>query len=278
MTESIVEGGPTLPLRFGFSIPQLGLATFRTRPGAETRSAVAEAFRAGYRHIDTARAWGNEEDVGAAVRESALPPSSVFLTTKLLNLDQGYDETLRAFDASVKRLGVDVLDAYLLHWPVPERRLPAWKALERCFEEKRVRAIGVSNFLVRHLEELLAHANVAPALNQLEITPFLQRRDVRAFCEREGIVVEAHSPLAQGRRFDHPVIRDIAHAWRRAPSQIFLRWAVQQRIVVLPQAALPEAIREHAAIFDFALDAEAMARLDALEEGSATEWNPDVVP
>jgi diketogulonate reductase-like aldo/keto reductase len=271
-------GGPRATLRTGVTIPQLGLATFRTRPGAETRAAVAAALTAGYRHVDTARAFRNEEDVGAALRESEVARSDVFVTTKLLNLDQGYDATLRAFDQSVRMLGVEVLDAYLLHWPVPERRLPSWRALERCYEEKRVRAIGVSNFLVRHLEELLAHAHVPPALNQLEVTPFLQRRDVRALCAREGIVVECLSPLGGGRRYAHPVVVDVARACQRTPAQILLRWAVQSGLVVLPHAKSRVGVEEHRAVFDFSLDRVAMERLDALEEGDATEWNPDVVP
>jgi diketogulonate reductase-like aldo/keto reductase len=263
-----------VPLPGGGSIPQVGLGVWQTPRGEVTRQAVETALRLGYRHVDTARIYGNERDVGAAVRASGLPRAQVFVTTKLWNDDQGYDRALRAFDASLERLGLDYVDLYLLHWPVPGKRLDSWRALERLHEEKRARAIGVSNFLTRHLDELLAHARVAPAVDQIEVHPFLQQRDTRAACARHGIVVEAYSPLTHGLRLDHPVVTAAAARIGRTPAQVLLRWAIQHGMVVLPKSAREARIRENAAIYDFSLDAEAMRALDACDEGLATGWDP----
>ena len=264
----------TLPLQSGALIPQVGLGVWQTPAGATARQAVLEALRVGYRHVDTARIYGNEADVGAAVRASGVAREQLFVTTKLWNDDQGYDRTLRAFDASLQRLGLDYVDLYLLHWPVAGKRLDSWRALERLYEEKRARSIGVSNFLVPHLEELLGTAKHRPAVNQIELTPFLQRRDTTAFCRQHGIVVEAYSPLTHGRRLDHPLVADVARRAGRTVAQVLLRWSVQQGNVVLPKSTRPARIAENARIFDFTLDARAMADLDALEEGLVTGWDP----
>jgi diketogulonate reductase-like aldo/keto reductase len=263
-----------LPLNAGTSIPQVGLGVWQTPRGEVTRRAVSAALQLGYRHVDTARIYGNEADVGAGLRASGVPRGEVFVTTKLWNDDQGYDSALRAFDASLERLGLDYVDLYLLHWPVAGKRLDSWKALERIHSEKRARAIGVSNFLSRHLNELMAAATVMPAVNQIELSPFLQQRETRALCVRHGIVVEAYSPLTHGQRLDHPVVVAIAVRVRRSPAQVLLRWAIQHGLVVLPKSTHEARIRENAAIFDFALDAEAMAALDACEEGLVTGWDP----
>jgi len=235
---------------------------------------VAAALRLGYRHIDTARIYGNEGDVGAAIRDSGIPRDQIFVTTKLWNDDQGYDSALRAFDASAKRLGLDHIDLYLLHWPVPGKRLDSWRALEKLFDDKRARAIGVSNFLVRHLDELLANAKHKPHANQIELTPFLQRRDTVEMCKREGIAVEAYSPLTRGKRLGHPVVKAIASETGRSPAQVLLRWGVQHGFIVLPKSVNEPRIAENAAVFDFALSADQLARLDALEENLATGWDP----
>lgn len=265
---------PTIPLNSGAHIPQVGLGVWQAPSGAVTRNAVLTALRMGYRHIDTARIYGNEQDVGEAVRQSGIPRGEIFVTTKLWNEDQGYDSALRAFDASLERLGLDYVDLYLLHWPVPGKRLDSWRALERLFEEKRARSIGVSNFLVPHLTELLARAKHVPAANQIELTPFLQRRETRAFCKQHGIVVEAYSPLVRGQRFAHPVVREVARGVGRSPAQVLLRWGIQHGAVVLPKSTHPERIEENADLFDFALDDAAMQKLDALEEGLTTGWDP----
>lgn len=264
----------TLPLHSGGAIPIIGLGVWQTPSGEVTRAAVRAALRAGYRHVDTARIYGNEADVGTAIRESDVPRADVFVTTKLWNADQGFDTALRAFDASQKRLGVDYVDLYLIHWPVPAKRRDSWRALERLKAEGRARAIGVSNFMVPHLEELFASANERPAVNQIEIHPFLQHREVRALCAAQGIVVEAYSPLANGRRLDDKNVVAIAKRIGKSPAQVLIRWSIQHGLVVLPKSARERRIVENAAVFDFALDEEAMRTLDGLEAGDATGWDP----
>jgi len=264
----------TLQLSSGARIPQVGLGVWQTPSGATTRQAVVAALNVGYRHIDTARIYGNEADVGAGFRESGVARADVFVTTKLWNADQGYDPALRAFDASLQRLGLDYVDLYLIHWPVAGKRLDSWRALERIHDDGRARSIGVSNFLVPHLEELLGAAKKVPAVNQIEVTPFLQRRETRALCVKHGIVVEAYSPLTHGQRLDHPVVKDVARRVGRSVAQVLLRWGLQQGLVVLPKSTKPARIAENGALFDFALDDRAMGELDALEEGLVTGWDP----
>jgi diketogulonate reductase-like aldo/keto reductase len=265
---------PSLRLNTGAPIPQVGLGVWQAPRGEVARGAVATALQLGYRHVDTASAYRNEADVGQAVRESGIPREQVFVTTKLWNADQGYDSALQAFDASLKRLGLEYVDLYLIHWPVPGKRLESWRALERLFDEKRARAIGVSNFLKPHVEELLAHARIVPAANQLELTPFLQRRETVALCRERGIALEAYSPLTRGVRLDHPVVVDLARLSKRSPAQVLLRWGVQQGFVILPKSVNASRIAENAAVFDFQLDSASMDRLDGLEEGLATGWDP----
>jgi diketogulonate reductase-like aldo/keto reductase len=264
----------SLELNTGARLPQVGLGVWQAPRGDIARGAVAAALQVGYRHVDTAAIYGNEADVGRAVRESGIPREEIFVTTKLWNADQGYDSALKAFDASLARLGLDHVDLYLIHWPVPRKRLESWRALERLHTEARARAIGVSNFLKPHLEELLGRARVVPAANQIELTPFLQRRETVVFCRAHGIAIEAYSPLTRGLRLGHPVVVDVARHLKRSPAQVLLRWGVQHGFAVLPKSVNPPRIEENAALFDFAIDAEAMARLDGLEEGLATGWDP----
>ena len=260
---------PVFPLNSGASIPQVGLGVWQT-PRDVTREVVATALRLGYRHVDTARIYGNERDVGLGLRDSGVARDQVFITTKLWNDDQGFDSALRAFDASLGRLGLDYVDLYLLHWPVAGRRLESWRALERLHAEKRARAIGVSNFMPAHLEELLAHAQVVPAVDQIEVSPFLQQRETRALCARHGIVVEAYSPLTHGRRLGHTVVKAVAARVGRSPAQVLLRWAIQHGMVVLPKSTREPRIRENAAIFDFGLSDEDMRVLDGLDRTDGT--------
>jgi diketogulonate reductase-like aldo/keto reductase len=263
-----------LPLLTGARIPQVGLGVWQSPKGDVTSGAVREALRIGYRHVDTATIYGNEVDVGRGVRDGGVPRGQVFVTTKLWNADQGYDAALRAFDASLARLGLEYVDLYLLHWPVAGKRLDSWRALERLHQDGRARAFGVSNFLVPHLEELLAHAKVVPAVNQIELSPFLQRRDTVALCEKHRIVVEAYSPLTHGKRLGDPTVVAVAKQVKRSPAQVLLRWGIQHGFVVLPKSTRAERIAENGALFDFALDAAAMGKLDALEEGLVTGWDP----
>src|SRR5215813_1935999 len=199
-----------LALLTGAQIPQVGFGVWEVPEGATTRNSVTAALELGYRHVDTARIYGNEADVGSALKASSVPRDQVFVTTKLWNDDHGYDAALRALDASLGRLGMDHVDLYLIHWPVPGKRRDSWRALERAFADGRARAIGVSNYLVPHLRELLGHAKVAPHVNQIELSPFLQRRDTCVLCREHNIIVEAYSPLTKGHRLDHPAVVAIA--------------------------------------------------------------------
>jgi diketogulonate reductase-like aldo/keto reductase len=263
-----------LRMNNGVEIPQVGLGVWQAARGEVTQAAVRAALELGYRHIDTARVYGNEMDVGAAVRASGVPRDQVFITTKLWNDDQGYEATLRAFEQSVKRLGVEVIDLYLLHWPVAGKRLDSWQALEELYAQKRVRAIGVSNFLAPHLKELLDHCEVKPQVNQIELTPFLQRSDTISFCKQHEIVVESYSPLTRGQKFGDPTLQRLALKLGRSPAQLLLRWGVQKGFVVLPKSVTPARIAENGALFDFTLDEADMQALDALEQNLTTGWDP----
>lgn len=263
----------TIRLANGVAIPSVGLGVFRAGPD-DTFAAVRTAIQAGYRHVDTARVYGNEEAVGAAVRSSGVPREEIFVTTKLWNADHGEERALRAFEDSRRRLGLEQVDLFLLHWPVPRLRLDSWRALERLLADGRVRAIGVSNFLPSHLDELAASATVLPHVDQIEVHPFHQQRETRAWCSRHGVVVEAYSPLTKGLRLRHPAVLAAAEPLGRTPAQILLRWGLEAGMVVLPKSVRPERIAENAAIFDFALDEATRAALDALDEGLATGWDP----
>ncbi|PTL79277.1 aldo/keto reductase [Vitiosangium sp. GDMCC 1.1324] len=268
----------TVKLNNGVEIPRLGLGVFRAPRGEVTRQAVRAALAAGYRHIDTARIYGNERDVGAAVRESALPREDIFVTTKLWNEDQGYDSTLRACERSLKDLGLEYVDLYLVHWPVPGRRLESWRAMEKLLAEGKCRAIGVSNFLEHHLDQLLAHSQVVPAVNQVEQHPFLHQPSLLRYCASKGIAVEAYSPLTKGLRLGDPRVVEIARKYGKSPAQVLIRWCLEHDLVVIPKSVHEERIRENANVFDFSLSPEDLRRLDAMNEDLYTGWDPTDVP
>jgi diketogulonate reductase-like aldo/keto reductase len=270
--------GSTVPLRGGARMPILGLGVWQSAPGAETRGAVLAALRAGYRLVDTARAYRNEDDVGAAVRESGVPRKDVFITTKVWNSDHGYDRTLRACDESLSRLGVEQLDLYLIHWPVEGLRHETWRAMERLLADGKSRAIGVSNYTVRHLDELLGRAKEPPAVNQVEFNPFLHQRALLEHCREHAIQLEAYGPLARGHRMDHPVLLRVAQRHGRTPAQVLVRWGIEHGVVTIPKSVHEERIRENADVFGFALDREDLAALDALDEGYRTSWDPSDAP
>jgi methylglyoxal/glyoxal reductase len=268
----------TATLNNGIEIPRLGLGVYRAARGEETRQAVRWALEAGYRHIDTARVYGNERDVGAAVRDSGLPRESLFLTTKLWNADQGYDSTLRACERSLKELGVEYVDLYLLHWPVPGRRLDSWRALEKLLRDGQCRAIGVSNFMEHHLDELIARSQVVPAINQVEQHPFLHQRSLLRACAAHGIVVEAYSPLTKGARLADPRVVAVARRQGRSTAQVLIRWCLQHDMVVIPKSTHRARIQENASVYDFTLSAEDMRELDGLNEDLYTGWDSRDVP
>lgn len=262
-------------LHNGVKMPWLGLGVYKAREGGEVEGAVRAAIAAGYRSIDTAAFYQNEAGVGRAVRESGIPREEVFLTTKVWNSDQGYETTLRAFETSRKKLGVDYVDLYLIHWPVKGKYRETWRALEKLYEDGWVRAIGVSNFQIHHLEDLMKDCRIVPMVNQVEYHPRLTQEDLFHFCREHGIQPEAWSPLMRGRILDHPTVVELAGRYGKTPAQIILRWDLEHGVVTIPKSVREERIRENADIFDFALSPEDVAQLDALNRNERVGPDPD---
>jgi 2,5-diketo-D-gluconate reductase A len=268
---------PNLTLNNGIEIPQLGFGVFKV-PSGQTKEVVLAALKTGYRHIDTARLYGNETEVGEAVRESGLDRNEVFVTTKVWNDDQGYDATMRAFDASMDRLGFDVLDLYLIHWPVPHQDLylDTWRAMEQLYRDGRIRAIGVSNFNPDHLRRLVDETDVVPVLNQVELHPYLQQEEVRKTDESLDVLTEAWGPIARGGELlSDPVIARLADKHGKTPAQVVLRWHVQLGNVVIPKSVTPSRIEENFDVFSFELAEEDMAAIADLDRGERTGPDPD---
>ena len=266
---------PAVALHDGVEIPQLGFGVFQVPP-AETQQVVEEALAAGYRHIDTAAAYRNEAGVGEAIAAAGLARDEVFVTTKLWNAEQGYDSTLRACEKSLERLGLEHVDLYLIHWPVPseDRYLDTWRAFERIHEEGRARSIGVSNFRVEDLARLEAEAEKLPTVNQVELHPSLQQAELRAWHAEHEVATEAWSPLAQGALLDDDTIVTIAAHREKTPAQVILRWHLQIGNVVIPKSVTPERIRENIEIFDFELSEDDLAAIARLDAGKRTGPDP----
>lgn len=266
----------------GVVIPCPGFGTWRMKEGPETAAAVKTALDLGYRHIDTAAYYRNETSVGQGLRESGLAREEVFLTSKVWNTDRGYDTTLRAFDRTLAALGTDYLDLYLIHWPAAANRFPdwqeinrqTWRALCKVYREGRVRAIGVSNFLPHHLAPLLEE-ETAPMVDQIECNPGWQQRELIAFCQAHGILVEAWSPLGQGRVLGHPLLAQLGEKYGKSPAQICLRWCLEQGPLPLPKSNTPARVRENREIFDFALAPEDLAAIAALPPFGTSGHDPD---
>jgi diketogulonate reductase-like aldo/keto reductase len=271
-------GGTTIRLNNGVEIPQVGLGVYEARAGDETRLAVRAALELGYRHVDTAKIYGNEEAVGAAIRESGLPREEIFVTTKLWNGDQGKAKTAAAFEASLSRLGLDYVDLYLIHWPVERLRGESWAEMTKLLAAGKCRSIGVSNYTVKHLAELLRTSDVVPAVNQVELSPFLVQKELLDFCAAKNIVVEAYSPLVKARRMKHPILVEVASKYGKTSAQILIRWSMQHDLVVIPKSVKKSRIAENFAVFDFAIAADDMRALDQLDEGFRTSWDPTDVP
>ena len=267
----------TVTLGNGVKMPHLGLGTWRSAEGAEVEQSVRWALEIGYRHVDTAAVYGNERGVGRAIRDSRVPREQVFVTTKVWNDDQraGPDAVLRAFDESLRRLGTDYVDLYLVHWPVKGKYVEAWRALEQIYSSGRVKAIGVSNFLVHHLADVLKVASVKPMVNQVEFHPRLVQRQLLDFCRRERIVQEAWSPLMKGKAGEVPLLRELAGKYGKTPSQVVLRWDLQHGVVTIPKSVRRERLVENADLFDFELSADEMAKVDALDRGERIGADPD---
>jgi 2,5-diketo-D-gluconate reductase A len=269
---------PSLVMNNGLHIPQLGFGVFLVPP-EETKQAVTEALEAGYRLIDTAQGYRNEEGVGAAIAESVVPRDELFITTKLTNSEQGYDTTLAAFDGSMDKLGIDVLDLFLIHWPQPmfDQYVETWRAFEKLLADGRVRSIGVSNFEIPHLQRLLAETDVTPAVNQIELHPEFPQEDLREFHQQHGILTESWGPLGQGKGLlENPQIVEVAQRKGRTPAQVVLRWHVQLGCVVIPKSVNPDRIRENIDIFDFELDDADMAEISKVRTGERLGGDPNV--
>jgi 2,5-diketo-D-gluconate reductase A len=269
---------PTIELNDGHTIPQLGFGVFQIPP-EETARAVSEALRVGYSHIDTAEMYRNEKGVGEAVRAAGLDRSDVFITSKLNNGFHRPDDARRAFEQTLSELGFDYVDLFLIHWPLPTLYdgdfVSTWKTLEEFKQDSRARSIGVSNFQVAHLERLAAETDVVPAVNQIELHPYFQNREVRSYGEAHGIATEVWSPIAQGGVLDDPEITAIAKKVDRSPAQVTLRWHIQRGSIVFPKSTTPSRIKENFELFDFELDPDDIARIDALDRGEAGRIGPN---
>lgn len=269
--------GPSATIAPGVDMPLLGLGTYLLDDGGPCARAVAAALEAGDRKIDTASMYGNERDVGRAVRGSGLARGDVFVTTKLWNSDQGRDTTRGALESSLGRLGLDHVDLYLVHWPQAGRWEASWEVMQELHADGLARAIGVSNFLVPHLDRLAALGGAPPAVNQIELHPFVftARRDVVARCRRDGITVEAYSPLTRGRRFDHPAVRDVARRTGASPAQVLIRWGIEHGFATVPKSGDPARIRENLGALGIPFDARDRATLDAVGGHLVVSWDPD---
>ncbi|MCJ1908318.1 aldo/keto reductase [Planococcus ruber] len=264
-------------LNNGLKMPQLGFGVWQV-PDDEATAAVANALKAGYRSIDTAMIYQNEKGVGKAIKDAGLPREELFITTKVWNSDQGYENTLRAFDESLERLGLDYVDLYLIHWPTPQfdEYVDTYKALEKLYNDGRVKAIGVCNFEIEHLERLLSECDVKPVLNQVECHPYLAQTELKAFCAKHDIFVEAWSPLDQGGEvLQDETVQKIAEAHQKSPAQVVLRWHLQNQTIVIPKSVTPSRIEENFQVFDFELSSDEMEQIHALNKNRRKGSHPN---
>ncbi|MBN2365614.1 MAG: aldo/keto reductase [Calditrichaeota bacterium] len=258
-------------------MPYFGLGVYLMNDGKEVQTAVQYALDIGYRLIDTASAYDNESGVGKAIRQSTVERSEIFVTTKLWNSDHGYDKARKAFEKSLKKLDLDYIDLYLIHWPVKNKRKETWRALETLLDDGLCRAIGVSNYMLPHLRELLDYAAILPAVNQVEFSPFLYQKDLLDFCNNHNIQLEAYSPLTRGKKFNNEVLVSIADKYKKTAAQILIRWALEHQVVVIPKSSNPDRIEENADVFDFSIEDQDMEKLDNLNEDFRVSWNPTSV-
>lgn len=267
-----------IKLNNGVLIPALGLGVYQADAGIETQNAVVHALKAGYRHIDTAKFYGNEKDLPVAIKRSGIPREHVFVTTKLWNSDHGYDKTIKACNKSLTQLGMPFVDLYLIHFPVRTLRHESWRAMETLYEEGKCRAIGVSNYTVRQLEELLQTSKIVPAVNQVEFHPYLYQKELLDFCHKHHVRLEAYSPLTKGKRLNDPKLTDVAKHYNKSNAQILIRWALQHELIVLPKSTRPERIKENANVFDFEISAEDMITLNNFHCNLRVAWDPTNEP
>lgn len=259
----------------GVDMPRLGLGAYKMNDSEETFSAMAHALEIGYRAIDTAAFYNNERETGEAIRHSGIPREELFITSKVWNTDQGYDETLRAFETSLEHLGLDYLDLYMTHWPVKESFVETYRAIERLYEEKLIRTTGVSNHYVNHLQQIFATANIKPMVNQIEVHPRLTQEPLREFCHEQKIAVTSWSPLARGTLFEEPTLKHIAKRYEKTPAQIVIRWHLQNDLIVIPKSVTFSRIEENISVADFELSMEDMKIIDQLNMDERVGSNPD---
>lgn len=269
---------PNIPLDNNLHIPQIGLGLWKVKDESEFHAAFQAGLEAGYRHFDSAQAYQNEQFLGVAWQNSDYKREDLFLTTKIAVQHFGYKKALKTFNESIEKLQTEYVDLLLLHFPVTLLRKKTWQAVEEIHAEGRARSIGVSNFTIRHLEEMKNYAKVLPAVNQVELHVFLQQPELVKYCHDNGIVIEAYSPLAHAKAMDNAVVAEIAAKHNKSYAQIMLRWLVEQNLVVLPKSVTPKRIQENIDIFDFALDTEDLARLAKLDQDLRTCWDPTHVP
>lgn len=269
----------TTTLNNGVLMPWFGLGVFKVEEGTELVNAVKAAIKHGYRSIDTAAIYQNEKGVGQGIREALLETGmnrkDLFVTSKVWNADLGYESTLAAYETSLNKLGLDYLDLYLIHWPVKGKYKEAWRALESLYEQGRVKAIGVSNFQIHHLEDILKDSSVTPMVNQVELHPYLTQNELLSYCREKNIQLEAWSPLMQGQMLNHPVLKEIAETHGKSIAQVILRWDLQRGIVTIPKSTKEHRIVENANVFDYELSKEDMARIDALNQNQRVGPDPD---
>ena len=262
----------------GYKIPVVGLGTWKSEPGDATYNAVLNSINAGYRHIDTARAYDNESDVGRAIKDAGVDRKELFITTKLWNKDQGYETALEACEKSLARLGCDYIDLYLIHWPLKDKRNESWRAFIELQEKGLCKSIGVSNFTIDNLKEIEDRFDILPAANQVEFHPYHYQRELLDYCNSKNILIEAYSPLVHAKRMDEPRLVSISQELGKTPAQILIRWAMQRGMIVLPKSVNNDRIIENFAVFDFEISDSVMKRLDALDERYVTCWDPHNPP
>ncbi|WP_018661879.1 aldo/keto reductase [Heyndrickxia acidiproducens] len=267
---------PNLKFHNGAEIPQLGLGVYLVKDKEELKTSVKTALEVGYRHVDTAMIYGNETFVGEAIKESGVDRKEIFITSKLWNYDHGYEETKAAFQASLDRLGTDYLDLYLIHWP-SAHYIESWKAMEELYKAGKIKAIGVSNFQIHHLEDLMAHTEIMPMINQIETHPEFPQNELHDFMKQHNILHEAWGPLGQGKRdlLSQPVLVELAKKYNKTPAQVVLRWHVERGEVVIPKSVTPSRIKENSEIFDFSLTQDDMEKIATLNTGTRYATSPD---
>jgi diketogulonate reductase-like aldo/keto reductase len=261
-------------LNNGEKIPIFGFGTYLNDKGKQSIDSILYALEIGYRHIDTAAFYENEREIGQAVRKSGIPRKEIFVTTKLWNSDHGYQNALDAFNLSLEKLGLDYVDLYLIHWPVENLRLESWRALQKLYNDGLCKSIGVSNYMERHLEELLNHSDIVPVINQVEFSPFLYLKELQNYCESQGIALESYSPLTKGYKLKDSRLNEIAQIYIKSTAQILIRWCLQKGVIVIPKSVQKEHIKENANVFDFNISESDMIKLGNLNENYHSSWDP----